>query len=185
VLGIVRYGAMALVAILAVTFGGLNFQTSGRGNVLAPPVCRVEDVVALVILATLPLAAGSLHFVWRQLPAPRALKKRHVARSTAMQAAAVAFGLFATITLRPSAAPVVASAVGPHGIVGYAFRWEWGCGYRIGVSDGDYAIRGIAAVGPFDCDVPAPRIAWQGDDVALVMADGTTVGVWPTTPPRE
>lgn len=181
-LGAPRFAGLVLVGVVALTFGALNAKTRERGEVLTPGVESVENLTALGLLATIPLASFLLVRAWRLLPATRAVKRRHLVRSTAIQTAAVVVGVLATVAMRPSSARVVASAAGPHGQVGYAYRWEWGCGYRVGVSHDSYSVRGIAAVGPLPCDAPPPRIDWHGTDVALVAADGTEIAAWPTQP---
>jgi hypothetical protein len=181
-LGAPRFVGLALVGIVAVTFGGLNADTCQRQEVLAPRVERLEDLTALGLLVTIPLVSFLLVRVWRRLPATRTLKRKHVVRSAAVQGIAVVVGVLATVGLRPSSTPVVASAAGPSGAVGYAYRWEWGCGYRVRVSHGSYTVREIAAVGPLPCDAPPPRVDWHGSEVALVGADGAEIAAWPTDP---
>lgn len=171
-----------MAGVVAVVFGNLNAETCGRRDVLQPSVERVENLAALGLLLTIPVVTVLLVRAWRRFPAARALKRRHLQRSAAHQAIAVLFAVLATLALRPSSAPVVASAAGPRGRVGYAYRWDWGCGYRVGVSEGEYAVRPIAAVGPLPCDAPPARIGWRGTEVALLAADGTEIARWPTDP---
>ena len=181
-LGAPRLAGLVLAGVVAVTFGNVNASAGGRGGALQPGVERAENLAALGLLLTIPLVSLLLLFVWQRLPAAKATKRKHVVRSTAIQTVAVLVGVLSTVVLRPSSARVVASAAGPHGQVGYAYRWDWGCGYRIGVSDGPYAVRPIAAVAPFPCDAPPARIGWHGTNVALIAADGTEIGSWSTDP---
>jgi hypothetical protein len=177
-----RFVGLGLVGVVALTFGGLNAKTWEQHEVLAPRLERVEDLAAIGLLATIPLVSFLLVRAWRLLPASRAVKRKHLARGTAVQSVAVLVGILVTIALRPSSARVVASSVGPHGQVGYAYRWDWGCGYRVGVSHGSYSVRAVAAVGPLPCDAPPPRIDWRGTELALVAADGSEIAAWPTEP---
>jgi hypothetical protein len=181
-LGTPRLLGFVLVGVVAVPFGNINWSAGGRGGALQPGVERAEDLAALGLLLTLPLVSLLLLFIWQRLPAPQAMKRKHLVRSTVMQTVAVLVGVLATVVLRPSSARVVAYAAGPHGLVGYAYGWDRGCGYRIGVSDGPYAVRPIAAVAPFPCDAPPARIGWHDTNVALIAADGTDIASWSTDP---
>ena len=173
-----RYFALALVGVAAIALGRINLEARDRSDVVAPGVEHVQDVIACASWLTVPAVFVLLLAAWRYVHAPRRTKRRHVVRSTAMQAGAVTLGVLAMVAARPSSASVLASAAGPGGRVAYVYPWDWGCGYRIGVSDGPYMVRGIAAIGPFECEAKAPRVEWRGHDVALVAADGKLLGTW-------
>lgn len=179
-LGAPRYAGLVMAGVAALTFGRLNLETRAKDEILTPNVQHVENVVAIGLLLTIPLVTTLLALAWRVLPAPRASKRRHLVRSTKIQVAAVVLALAATVAARPSSARAVASGAGPGGRVGYAYQWEWGCGYRVGVSADGYSVRGLAAIGPLPCDEPPPRVAWRGTEVALVAADGTEIASWPS-----
>lgn len=76
---------------------------------------------------------------------------------------------------------MLASAQQPRGPTAYVLAWEWGCGYKIGVSDGPHMIRGIAAIGPFPCDAPPPKVEWRGAEVVLIDEHGAVIASWPAT----
>lgn len=174
-----RYFAVASIAVAAIAFANVNFEARHRKDLVAPDVERIENVTACASPLTIPALAVWLLWSWRRLPASRRTKRKQIVRATAMQAGAVVLGVLAIAVARPSSAPVLARATGPDGRVAYAYAWEWGCGYRVGVSEAKtYLVREIAAIGPFSCDTPAPRVEWRGRVVALVGTGGEALGAW-------
>jgi hypothetical protein len=178
-LGLPRYAGLAVVAVVAISLGSLNVQSHGREVMLTPNVEHIENRVAYALLFTIPVVAILVAWAWRRLPAPRATKWKHIARSTLTQTCAVAVGVIATVAIRPSSPRLIGSSEPRNGRAAYVQEWDWGCGYKIAVGDGQYAVRPIAAIGPFPCDAPPPHVEWRGSDVALVAADGETLGTWP------
>jgi hypothetical protein len=178
------YIALAFAAVPGLALGFLNAFAREHDLRIAPPAARTEDGIALALLGTLPLLACVLLWNTRRFSAPRATKRRYVARLLALQGLAVAIAIALTSSLRPADPPLLATANRADGRAAYVHRFWWGCGYRLGVTDGGWTVRDVTWVGPFACDAAPPSVEWRGNELAIVTADGETIGSWPADSPR-
>ena len=166
--------------MVGVTLGSLNISALQQGLFITSSAARIENVAALSLVATFPLVAVRILSLCRRFSAPRAMKRRYVGRTLAIHGITVALAVAWICGTRPADAKLLASASRADGREVYVHGLKWGCGYRIRVADQRWGMaREVTAVGPFDCDVPPPRIAWHGNDVTLLTADGKLIGSWP------
>lgn len=173
-IGTPLFFGVASVVIAACCFGELNTSEW----MLRPELHAQEVWLAGALLLTIPIVLAWLVAAWWRLPAPRALKRRHVLRATTIQLAVVLVGVAAILVTRPRPLSILASASAPDGRVGFALAREGHCNYEIAVSNGDYGLRWLTAIGPFPCDGPPPKIVWRGRVMVLLDPDGKEVGRW-------
>jgi hypothetical protein len=143
------YVGAALVGVPAIAIVSLNGVAHEAGLYLAPRTVRLEDGIALCLLGTLPLLAYALVRNVRRFPAPRASKRRYVTRRLAAQTVLLALAILLAIGVRPVGTTILASASRFDGRAAYVHRFEWGCGYRLGVTEGRWmekAFRPLAGV---------------------------------------
>ena len=166
--------------MLGVTLGSLNVSALQRGLFITSSAAGIENVATLSLVATLPLVAVRILSLCRRFSAPRAMKRRYVGRTLAIHGITVALAVAWINGTRPADATLLASASRADGREVYVHRLKWGCGFRVRVADRHWGMaREVTAVGPFECNVPPPLIAWHGDDVTLLTADGKLIGSWP------
>jgi hypothetical protein len=181
-LGVPRLAAAALVASVGIPLASLNSQVRHGGSVVAPDIARYENIAIVASIITIPLLVLALRRAWRTLPGAPTMKRRNIRRAAVFQLGAVALAAFAVVGTRPSAGPVVASTESVDGRRAWVYAWEWGCGYRVGVDDGEHGVWMVGEVGPLDCKAPPPRIEWRGRDVHLRAIDGRFDMAWPVQP---
>ncbi|MBX3192459.1 MAG: hypothetical protein KF819_36045 [Labilithrix sp.] len=177
-IGAPRYVGLVVAGVAAVTFGGLNADAGSQDCLLAPDTVIAGNLAAVALLLTIPFVLLMTMRAWRGLPLPRAKKRGHTWRAVAVQIAAVAVALVLVVGLRPASPRVLARATRADGRTAYAYAY--GCSYGVGVDVGAHTVRVVAHVGPFECDAAPPRVEWRNrDDVVLLGADETILGVWP------
>jgi hypothetical protein len=172
------YLGVVVVSVPAIVIRLLNRDALERGLFLRPEVVRAEHAVVLLALATIPVMALALRALCARIAAPRATKRRYVRRRLAFQIGIVAVALALMSARRLEGEAPLASAIGAEGRTAYVERWDWGCGYRVRVSEGRWMMATLAEIGPFPCEMQAPHVEWRGREVALVGERGETFASW-------